>query len=160
MIFGLLSAYFPPLNAEIYAVAAPVLFPSAWVLHVAAMTAGLIIGKVTHFVAAEKGAEVITRRREEKAAVEPDKPRRRGAFRRRMARWSKAMIDVLDRPRLGLLVLLGSSGIGFPPLAVVTVAAGVKHISLTRFTLAITIGCMARFLVTAWLVVQGIAIGT
>ena len=56
VLFGLLSAYFPPLNAEVYALAAPVVFPEAWVLHVGAMTGGLVAGKVTHFLAAEKGA--------------------------------------------------------------------------------------------------------
>ena len=69
------------------------------------------------------------------------------------------MIDVLDRPRLGPLVMLASSGIGFPPLAVVTVAAGIKGISLTLFVVVTTVGCLARFLVTSWLVVQGIHLG-
>ena len=158
VIFGLLSAYFPPLNAEIYAVAAPVIFPETWVFHVAAMTAGLVAGKVTHFVAAEKGAEAFTRRREEKTGSGSTK-KPPGAFRRRLRRWSKQMIDVLDRPRLGPLVMLASSGIGFPPLAVVTVAAGIKGISLTLFVVVTTVGCLARFLVTSWLVVQGIHLG-
>lgn len=160
MLFGLLSAYFPPLNAEIYALAAPVIFPETWIIHVAAMTGGLVVGKVTHFVAAAKGAEVYTRRREEKdsrAAAKRSRPP--GSFRERLARWSKAMIDVLDRPRLGPLVMLASSGIGFPPLAVVTVAAGIKRINLGVFVVLTTIGCLARFLVTSWLVVQGIQIG-
>ncbi|NYF99473.1 hypothetical protein [Janibacter cremeus] len=157
VVFGLLSAYFPPLNAEIYAVAAPVIFPDLWVLHVSAMTGGLVVGKVTHFIAAEKGAEAFVKRREEKEARTAAKSRRpRGAVRERLARWSKSMIDVLDRPRLGPLVILASSGVGFPPLAVVTVAAGIKGISLTLFVVVTTIGCLARFLITSWLVVQGI----
>ena len=125
VLFGLLSAFFPPLNAEIYALAAPVIFPDAWVVHVCAMTGGLVVGKMSHFFVAEKGAEAYTRRREAKEAREAAEDRRpTGPVRARFARWSKAMIDVLDRPRLGPLVMLASSGIGFPPLAVVTVAAG------------------------------------
>lgn len=161
MLFGLLSAYFPPLNAEIYAVAAPVVFPQLWVLHVSAMTGGLVLGKVTHFLAAAKGAEAYSRRREEKdsrAAEKATLPT--GSFRERLVRWSKAMIDVLDRPRLGPLVMLASSGVGFPPLAVVTVAAGIKRLNLWLFVLVTTIGCLARFLATSWLVVQGIGIGS
>lgn len=157
VVFGLLSAYFPPLNAEIYAMAAPVVFPELWVLHVSAMTGGLVVGKVTHFIAAEKGAEAFMKRRaekEERAAAKARK--RRSAFRERLARWSRSMIDVLDRPRLGPLVMLASSGVGFPPLAVVTVAAGIKRISLVLFVVVTLIGCLARFLVTSWLVVQGI----
>lgn len=160
MLFGLLSAYFPPLNAEIYAVAAPVIFPEAWLLHVSAMTGGLVIGKVTHFLVAAKGAEAYSRRREEKdtrAAAKAASPP--GSFRERLTRWSKAMIDVLDRPRLGPLVMLASSGVGFPPLAVVTVAAGIKRISLIVFITVTAVGCLARFLVTSWLVAQGIEIG-
>lgn len=157
VVFGLLSAYFPPLNAEIYAVAAPVIFPETWVLHVSAMTAGLVAGKVTHFVGAAKGAEAFTRRREAKEADAADVERRkRGPVRDRLTRWSKAMIDVLDRPRVGPLVMLASSGIGFPPLAVVTVAAGVKRVSLVVWTGITLVGCLARFLATSWLVQQGI----
>ena len=163
MLFGLLSAYFPPLNAEIYAIAAPVIFPETWALHVAAMTAGLVAGKMTHFVAAAKGAEAYTRRREAKEAREAqeaaDQRRTVGPVRERLTRWSKAMIDVLDRPRLGPLVMLASSGIGFPPLAVVTVAAGIKRVSAGTFLAVTTIGCLARFLATSWLVSHGVSLG-
>lgn len=159
VVFGLLSAYFPPLNAEIYAVAAPVIFPELWVLHVSAMTGGLVAGKVTHFIAAEKGAEAVMKRREEKEQAAAKAEKNRSAFRERLSRWSRSMIDVLDRPRLGPLVMLGSAGVGFPPLAVVTVAAGIKGLSLTLFTVVTLLGCLARFLVTSWLVVQGIQLG-
>ncbi|EKA60762.1 hypothetical protein [Janibacter hoylei] len=160
VLFGLLSAFFPPLNAEIYALAAPVIFPDAWVVHVCAMTGGLVVGKMSHFFVAEKGAEAYTRRREAKEAREAAEDRRpTGPVRARFARWSKAMIDVLDRPRLGPLVMLASSGIGFPPLAVVTVAAGIKRVNMVLFFAVTTIGCLARFLVTAWLVSRGISLG-
>ena len=69
------------------------------------------------------------------------------------------MIDVLDRPRLGPLVMLASSGIGFPPLAVVTVAAGIKRVSAVTFLAVTTIGCLARFLATSWLVSHGVSLG-
>ena len=163
VLFGLLSAFFPPLNAEIYALAAPVIFPDAWVVHVCAMTGGLVVGKMSHFFVAEKGAEAYTRRREAKEAREAqeaaDQRRTVGPVRERLTRWSKAMIDVLDRPRLGPLVMLASSGIGFPPLAVVTVAAGIKRVNMVLFCAVTTIGCLARFLVTAWLVSRGISLG-
>lgn len=160
VLFGLLSAYFPPLNAEVYALAAPVVFPEAWVLHVGAMTGGLVAGKVTHFLAAEKGAEAYTKRRAEKKARAARSGKPRGPIRTRLARWSKAMIDVLDTPRLGPLVMLASAGVGFPPLAVVTVAAGIKRVSVVVFVVITVIGCLARFLVTSWFVVQGINLGT
>lgn len=159
VLFGLISAYFPPLNAEIYALAAPVIFPESWVLHVSAMTGGLVVGKASHFVAAAKGAEVFARRRAAKNAVEAQERQRHGPVRERLGRWSRAMINVVDRPRLGPLVILASSGIGFPPLAVVTVAAGIKRVPLALFLVITTLGCLVRFLITSWLVVQGIRIG-
>lgn len=70
------------------------------------------------------------------------------------------MIDVLDRPRLGILVMLASSAVGFPPLAVVTVAAGIKRVNMAVFFGVTAAGCLARFLVTAWLVMHGIALGS
>ena len=139
---------------------APVIFPDAWVVHVCAMTGGLVVGKMSHFFVAEKGAEAYTRRREAKEAREAAEDRRpTGPVRARFARWSKAMIDVLDRPRLGPLVMLASSGIGFPPLAVVTVAAGIKRVSAVTFLAVTTIGCLARFLATSWLVSHGVSLG-
>ncbi len=140
--------------------AAPVIFPDMWVLHVSAMTGGLVLGKFTHFVAAAKGAEVFTKRRQEKEAQQEGRTGRGGSrVGQRLAAWSKAMIDVLDRPRLGPLVMLASSGVGFPPLAVVTVAAGVKRVSALVFLGVTILGCLARFLATAWLVEQGIHLG-
>lgn len=133
------------------------IFPEQWVGHVLAMTAGLVVGKVSHFVAAAKGADVLSRRRQKKLAAEG--PKEVGPVRARLTRWSNAMIDVLDRPRLGPLVLLASAGIGFPPLAIVTVAAGAKKISVVTFTVLTTIGCLARFLVTGWLISAGVQLG-
>ena len=43
--------------------------------------------------------------------------------------------------------------------AVVTVAAGIKRVSAVTFLAVTTIGCLARFLVTAWLVSHGVALG-
>lgn len=124
------------------------IFPDQWVLHISAMTAGLVVGKVSHFVAAAKGAEAVSRRR-----ARGERPRRpRGPVRARLARWSAAMLDVLDRPRLGPLVLLAGSAVGFPPLAVVTVAAGLKRVPLTMFVSVTTVGCLGRFLVTGLVV--------
>lgn len=133
------------------------IFPEQWAGHIVAMTAGLVAGKVSHFVAAAKGADALSRRREQRIAAEG--PKEVGPLRARLTRWSNAMIDVLDRPRLGPLVLFASAGIGFPPLAIVTVAAGVKRISIVTFTVITTIGCLARFLVTGWLVAAGIQLG-
>lgn len=157
LAFGLLSAFFPPLNAEVYALAAPVIFPEQWALHISLMTFGLVVGKITHFVAAAKGADAVSRRRAEKQLDDVERPRRSwGRVGATLARWSKAMIDVLDRPRLGPLVMFASSAIGFPPLAVVTVAAGVKRVSLVTFVVITTVGCLGRFLVTGLVVAYGI----
>lgn len=163
-LFGVLSAFFPPLNAEIYAIAAPVISPDNWAIHVVAMTIGLVAGKVTHFVAAAKGADLFTRRRRAKrpatgadsaGADSADAAKPPSRLRATLTRWSTAMIDVLDRPRLGPLVMLASAGIGFPPLAVVTVAAGVKRVNFLTFLVITTIGCLARFLATSWLITKG-----
>lgn len=130
------------------------LFPEQWAFYITAMTGGLVVGKITHFVAGARGADAVTRRRAERRAARP--ARRAGPVAARLARWSKAMIDVLDRPRLGPLVMLASSGIGFPPLAIVTVAAGVKRVNMVVFVAITTFGCLARFLVTGAVVAYGI----
>ncbi|WP_370894637.1 hypothetical protein [Janibacter sp. GXQ6167] len=153
--FGLISAYFPPLNAEIYAVAAAVIYPGEWMWYITAMTGGLMVGKITHFIAARKGMDVWSERRKR----QPKKPPPvRSNWRAKMARASRRMLGVIDDPLKGGAVMALSGGVGFPPLAVVTVVAGARQVPLLSFTLITGIGCWLRFVVTAWLVSLGISL--
>lgn len=151
--FGLLSAYIPPLNAEVYAVAIPLVFPHDWVWHILAMTAGFMVGKASHYVAAARGTEIVRRRRRPRETAGDEGPP--GWWTRvkaTTARWTKQAIDTLHRPVLGPAVVFVSGLTGIPPFAVITVAAGARRTGLTTFTAAGTLGCLVRFLGTAWLV--------
>ncbi len=156
LAFGLLSAFFPPLNAEVYAVAVPAVFPTQWVWHILVMTAGFMAGKATHFIAAQRGAEALTRRRERLEAERRKRRRQPPAWRQRITDVGRRLVDVLDRPVAGPAVILLSAFSGFPPLAVVTVAAGAKRLSLVQFTVIATLGCLVRFGLTAYLVAKAL----
>lgn len=157
--FGLLSAYVPPLNAEVYALAIPLLVPDGWIWHILAMTAGFMIGKVSHYVAAARGMEMLGRRWRSRddgeSGDDPDASSPPGWWARSGAvitRWTKAAIDTLERPVAGPAVVFASGLTGIPPFAVITVAAGARQTGLTVFTLAGTAGCLVRFVGTAALV--------
>lgn len=159
--FGLLSAYIPPLNAEVYALAIPLLFPDGWIWHILAMTAGFMIGKISHYVAAARGMEILDRRwrsRDDGGTDGPDDPGEGGPpgwwtrMKATITRWTKVAIDTLERPVAGPAVIFTSGLTGIPPFAVLTVAAGARRSGLTVFTLAGTAGCLVRFVGTAALV--------
>ncbi|WP_252973804.1 hypothetical protein [Janibacter melonis] len=158
--FGLLSAFVPPLNAEVYALALPLVFPETWHWHILLMTAGFMVGKVSHYVAADRGMALFARRRARRQSVVPDDdPQGRppdeswtAVVKRVLARWTSRAIDTLERPVLGPLVVFVSGLTGVPPFAVITVAAGVRRSGLVRFATFGTLGCLVRFLGTAFLV--------
>lgn len=148
--FGLGSAFFPPLNAEIFALAAPLAFPQQWLAATIVMTLGLMVGKVAQFLAVRYGSDWWANRRTEgeaRSKREKDLP----VWRRRLAQGSRYLISLLDRrwagggdPRLGCG--------GLPPLALVTLAAGARSVPVWWFALVGTVGCLMRFVVTAALV--------
>ena len=156
--FGLLSAYVPPINAEVYALAIPLLFPEGWIWHILAMSAGFMIGKISHYVAAARGMEMLDRRwrgRDSGDGADPADGAPPGwwaRLRARLARWTKTAIETLDRPVAGPAAVFASGLTGVPPFAVITVAAGARRTGLAMFTVAGTAGCLVRFVGTAALV--------
>jgi membrane protein YqaA with SNARE-associated domain len=157
LAFGLGSAVIPVLNAEVYAVATAAGGPAVAVVSVLGVAIGQTAGKVAMLLAVRRGMESswLSRWRTKRAGKNPPKePHEPGAVRRILAGWSATLLRQMDRRVVGGLVVLLSSVVGLPPLAAVTVLAGMRSLPLWVFTVAVGIGRVARFAALAWPVVR------
>ena len=63
--------------------------------------------------------------------------------------WGDRALGLLDRPWESAGVLMASATLGVPPLAVTTIAAGLRRTSLPIFIVCVIIGRAARFAIIA-----------
>ncbi len=124
---GVGSALVPFVNAEAYAVVTAGAAPA--VLVVLALATGQTVGKVVLFESARRGAARWTPK---------DPSARRGRWLARVTPWLKS-------PRTGPPLVLVSSTLGLPPLAVVSVAAGASGQRRLLFAALVLAGRLARF---------------
>ena len=152
---GLLSALVPLVNAEVYAVAVGVtVSPLVAVLSALALAAGQTGGKWAWYVSGRKGVEM--RRSLRRRTADDQEPagrlavltrrRRRPAEdgQERAGRLAALTARLHDRRSSAGIVLLSSS-VGLPPLALVAVAAGATRMRLRDFLLCCFAGRTVRF---------------
>lgn len=143
--YGALSAFVPIINAEVFVAAGVAVLPNAWWGPVLALSVGQTIGKCIMFLAARRGAGWLQRRHRD-----PKPERQLRPWQLRLSIWSRMLLELLDRPWQGFLVVLLAASVGIPPIAIVAVAAGTRRISFLLFTIACLVGRVARFMVLAW----------
>lgn len=141
VVYGVISAYVPVFNAEGVAIVLGLTTPAwvglerafttpSWVMGVAALTTGIVAGKGSQFVAVRHGARWASGWRKDR----PQRQRREpGRVRAWATRWTERSLAVLDHPARGSGVILISSAVGFPPAAVVAVAAATRRVPLAGF---------------------------
>ena len=145
---GLLSALVPVVNAELYLLAiVATASPVAGVGAVLGLAVGQVAGKVCLFLAARRGGAAGRRWRGRHAPAAPG--REPAAWRRRLPRWTLGGLGVLDRGLPAAGVLFTSAAVGMPPLAVTTVAAGVRRTPASLFVACALSGRLVRFGVLA-----------
>jgi membrane protein YqaA with SNARE-associated domain len=145
LAYGFGSAWIPVLNAEVFVAAVVAVLPHAWWWPVLSLAIGQTLGKCVMFQAARHGSKWLQRRHtSDPAGVE------HGPWRTRIALWSRMLLELLDRPWQGFIVVLLAASVGIPPLAIVAVVAGTRRIKFAVFAIACLIGRIARFLVLAW----------
>lgn len=135
---GVGSALVPVLNAEAYVVVAVLATP--WLLApiVVALAVGQTAGKLILYEGARRGS---ARFRKEPAEVS-------------RRRWVSRGVTALQDRRTAIPVVLAAASIGIPPLALVSVAAGVAHQPRVLFALTCLVGRGIRFAVIAVPAVQ------
>ena len=133
LVYGVVSALVPVVNAEAYAlVLAGRTHPTLAVVAVLALAAGQTVGKLVLFEAARRGSGPLERRFA-------------GRGEGRAARWAGRIRDGLRSRRTGLPMVLASAALGVPPLAAVSLAAGVAGQRRWEFAVLCLVGRTARF---------------
>ena len=133
LVYGVVSALVPVVNAEAYAlVLAGRTHPTLAVVAVLALAAGQTVGKLVLFEAARRGSGPLERRFA-------------GRGEGRAARWAGRIRDGLRSRRTGLPMVLASAALGVPPLAAVSLAAGAAGQRRWEFGALCLVGRTARF---------------
>lgn len=131
LAFGFGSALVPLFNAEAYAVASVAANPWLVVPIIIALATGQTAGKLVIFETARRGSTRF------KAT-----PRLQALS---SGRWASRIQRALQRPRTALPMVLTSAGLGLPPLALVSVAAGAAGQPRRGFALMCFTGRTLRF---------------
>lgn len=142
---GVLSALVPVVNAEAFLLAAVATLSSpgdCWVI-VVALALGQTAGKIVYFLGARHAWDVRERNPLRRRRPRPPGPPSR--WRRTLADLSERGLAMLERPLLAMGVILTSAGVGIPPLALTSVAAGLSRMPLVLFVLCTATGRAARF---------------
>ena len=141
--YGVGSALIPIMNAEAAVGAAGATLPVGLAVSISvALAAGQTFGKIAIFEAARKGAQLHQARKQA-----PKKP---------MPPWQQRLVKSLDGRWQTNGVVLLSAGLGLPPLAIVSIAAGAVQSRRMDFAVCCLVGRTARFLlvVSALLLAQ------
>jgi membrane protein YqaA with SNARE-associated domain len=131
---GIASALIPIVNAEVAVGTAGVTLSVGLAIAVSvAIAVGQTIGKIVLFEAARTGARVRAAKKSEKP---PKKP---------MPAWQQRLVKQLDGRWQTNGVVLLSAGVGLPPLAIVSIAAGACQSRRLDFAVCCLLGRTIRF---------------
>jgi membrane protein YqaA with SNARE-associated domain len=132
---GIASALIPFVNAEAAATAAGLKMSVGLAILVSiALAVGQTLGKICLYEAARKGAQVAAAKRRQNDT--PKKP---------MPAWQQRLIARLDGRWQANGVVLLSAGVGLPPLAIVSIAAGAVKTRRVDFAVCCLLGRTVRF---------------
>lgn len=131
--FGFVSAWVPVANAEAYVGTAGAKFgTTTLVIVIIALAVGQTLGKLLIFESARRGASWWGNRRAQRETTKSIK-------------WVERLTEALRSNRTGAPMVLASSALGVPPLAVTSVVAGAVGQNRWLFTVLCLVGRLARF---------------
>jgi uncharacterized membrane protein YdjX (TVP38/TMEM64 family) len=132
--YGVGSALIPVLNAEAAVGAAGATLPVGLALTTSiALAVGQTAGKIALFEAARKGAQLRAAKKKEPKKAMPG--------------WQQRLVKSLDGRWQTNGVVLLSAGVGLPPLAIVSIAAGAVQSRRMDFAVCCLLGRTVRFLI-------------
>jgi len=132
--FGVASALVPVVNAEAAVAGAGLTMSVGLAIVISvALAVGQTAGKVLIFEAARKGAKVRAAKR-----TTPKKP---------CPAWQQRLLNLLEGRWQANSVVLLSAGVGLPPLAMVSIAAGAVQTRRCDFVVCCLLGRTVRFVV-------------
>lgn len=160
---GYAAAVIPVINAEALAIAGGAVSTVHGAIFVTcALAIGTVGGKMTLFLGVRTGKNAVARKRamEAEARVEhllhetepedaPCEEEPPGRWKSRWKRLIALLMDNLDHPVRGPLVVFIGGSVGIPPLFITASVAGLSSMKLMPFAIAVFTGRWIRFLVIA-----------
>ncbi len=143
--YGVMSAIFPPANAEAYVVASQVAALAGTVPVAVGVSIGQTVGKLLLFVGVRRGREsrLFRERRAAAKAVAV------GPLRTKVRAWVATLLGLIGQKRWGLPIVALSAVLGFPPLYAVALLAGATRMRIHWFGLVVLGGRIVRFVLIA-----------
>lgn len=143
--FGVVSAVFPPANAEAYVIASQMSAIAGALPIAVGVGIGQTVGKVTLFLGVRRGKEsrFVHRQRAKVRA------RKLGPTRQRLRAILHQLLFLVGTKRWGLPIVLLAAVVGMPPLYAVSLLAGATKMRIGWFSLVVLGGRLARFILVA-----------
>ncbi|UDY23789.1 VTT domain-containing protein [Nocardioides sp. Kera G14] len=146
---GWASAVIPVINAEALALAGGAVTSVHGAIFVTlALAIGTVFGKCTLFLGVRTGKNAVARKRAMEAEEEIEH-RDKDAPRGRWAKLRDLLMENLDHPWRGPLVVFIGGSVGIPPLFITASVAGLSQMRIVPFAIAVFTGRWIRFLVIA-----------
>ena len=152
--YGLLSAFVPVFNSEVYIVAAQALGLTAEVSAAVGVAVGQTIGKTAIVLGLRHGTRLaflqrqITRLRQ-RAAAKPDQGPP-GRFRSAYRRWSARLLTLIGHSHWGSAIIFLSGATGLPPVFAVQFLVPATKMPAWLFAVALLLGRCVLFLAVAF----------
>jgi membrane protein DedA with SNARE-associated domain len=151
LLFGLGSAFVPVMNAETYLTATAATVDAGTAVAVAVVVGvGQTVGKSVVFLAARRGRTLRMPWRRSRPVPVEDAGADAGPAPAGLGGWLRTAgrrgLALMDRPLPGTGVVLVSSSVGVPPLALTAVAAGLSRMRLAIFAVTVLGGRTVWFL--------------
>jgi membrane protein YqaA with SNARE-associated domain len=148
---GLLSAFLPFTPAEPYLIAAVATTGAAPVALGVAAAAGQTVGKVLIFLGARGAVRSpwLQRRLSRRTPAASQPPGRLGTMLARPKAAGARLVEVMERPRQAIGMLLVSAVTGFPPLLAASVYLGRTPMRPAAFAATCLLGRTIRFVMIA-----------
>ncbi|HET9650399.1 MAG TPA: hypothetical protein VFP34_19500 [Microlunatus sp.] len=143
--FGVVSAIFPPVNAEAYVIVSQVSAVIGAVPIALGVAVGQTIGKLALFYSVRAGRDSrFAQHRRQRAQARP-----RGRFRLRFDAAMAWLLRLVGTKRWGLPITFLAAVVGIPPLYAVALLAGATRMRASLFALMVLSGRIVRFVLIA-----------
>jgi membrane protein YqaA with SNARE-associated domain len=143
--FGVVSAIFPPANAETYVLASQVSAIAGPIPIAVGVGLGQSAGKLLLFLGVRRGKEFRVMRRRHALP----EPKRGGPVRQRLRAWVSWLLEMVGRRRWGLPIVGSAAVVGIPPLYAVALLAGATKMRAVWFAAVVATGRVTRFILVA-----------
>jgi membrane protein YqaA with SNARE-associated domain len=143
--YGVLSAVFPLVNAEMYVVASQVSEVAGALPIAIGVGIGQTIGKLILFLGVRRGKDTaFVHRQREKVRAQPI-----GPARQRFRAFVAGLLALVGTKKWGLPIVLLAAVVGLPPLYAVALLAGATQMKVGWFAAVVLVGRLTRFILVA-----------